>query len=171
MNQEYLNYYFKEIWKPGYDPKGKTGDQLLSKIKVDDWVLDVGCGYNTFVGRIDNLIGIDPANDSAHIKCSIEDFEPSRLFDVALCLGSINFGDDIVIEQQIKKVVSCLTPNGRIYWRCNPGRKDHGNQECQQIEFYPWSFEKLMSFASQFGFEVLELSWDDNRIYSEWVRV
>jgi len=170
MNQEYLNFYFSTVWKPGYNPRGKTGDQLLTKINPGEWVLDVGCGSNPFVGRIENLIGIDPANDAAHIKTTIEDFEPSRLFDVALCLGSINFGDDSVIERQLAKVVSCLGPKGRIYWRCNPGQQDHGNQECESIEFYPWSFQRLIAFADQFGFKILELSWDDNRIYSEWIR-
>lgn len=170
MNQEYLNFYFGKVWKPGYDPKGKTGDQLLSKIKPDEWVLDVGCGNNPFAGKIKTLVGIDPANDNAHVKTTIEDFESDIKFDVALCLGSINFGDDVVIEQQIAKVVSLLKPTARIYWRCNPGQKDHGNKECEQIEFYPWSFKRQISFADQFGFKILELAWDDNRIYSEWSR-
>jgi hypothetical protein len=171
-NQDYLNFYFANVWKPGYNPDGKTCNQILAKIKPDDWVLDVGCGNNPFAGKIKTLVGIDPANDNAHIKCTIEDFASDIVkFDVALCLGSINFGDDAVIERQIAKVITHLKPTAKIFWRCNPGQRDHGNKDCEQIDFYPWSFEKQIMYADRFGFKILELSWDDRRIYAEWQRI
>lgn len=171
MNQEYLNFYFSKVWKPGYNPNGKTGNLLLNKIAPDEWVLDVGCGDNPFASKIKTLVGIDPANDNAHVKCTIEEFNTDIKFDVALCLGSINFGDDTVIERQIAKIITHLKPRARIYWRCNPGLQDHGNKDCEQIDFYPWSFEKHIKYADQFGFKILELSWDNNRIYAEWQRI
>ncbi len=54
-------------------------------------VLDVGCGYNRFKGKINNLIGIDPYNDLADIKVSLEDYKAGPV-DIGLWLGSINFG-------------------------------------------------------------------------------
>lgn len=171
MDQEYLNFYFNKIWKPGFNSFTKTGFQLLDRIKPDDWVLDVGCGYNPFKGKIVNLVGIDPANDAADIKTTIEEFAADRQFDVAFCLGSINFGDVSVIESQIEKVSNCLTPQGRIFWRCNPGRKDHGNAECENIDFYDWSFAEHIRLADKFKFKILELSWDNNRIYAEWIKL
>ena len=64
-------------------------------------VLDVGCGFNEFKSRILNLTGLDPAYDRADIKSSIEEYSPPHKFDVALCLGSINFGDKLTIMNQI----------------------------------------------------------------------
>ena len=58
-------------------------------------------------------------------------------FDVAFCLGSINFGNESNILNQIECVINCLNPQARIYWRCNPGLHDHGNEECETIEFFP----------------------------------
>ena len=63
------------------------------------------------------------------------------LFDVATCLGSINFGSIDVISKQIAKVVSCLKPKSRVYWRLNPGRQDHPNRFCENIDYFPWTLE------------------------------
>ena len=35
-----------------------------------DNVVDIGCGFNEFKGKITNLIGIDPYNDKADIMYS-----------------------------------------------------------------------------------------------------
>jgi hypothetical protein len=53
-------------------------------------VLDIGCGYNEFKGKIRNLTGIDPYNDRADYKISIMDFRSNEKFDVILCLGSVS---------------------------------------------------------------------------------
>ncbi len=64
-----------------------------------------------------------------------------------------------------------LKPSARIYWRCNPGLKDHGNPQCMEIEFFPWSIKLLKQYAKDFGFKVNEIKEDfNNRIYCEWVR-
>jgi len=90
---------------------------------------------------------------------------------VAFCLGSINFGPEDTILKQIGHVVQLLTPHARIYWRCNPGRQDHGNEHCQEIDFFSWTPELLHQYAEQFGFRVADLQQDsNNRIYCEWVR-
>ena len=61
------------------------------------------------------------------------------------------------------------TKDSRIYWRCNPGRRDHGNKECEDIDFYPWTFEEHIRLADKFGYEIGEMDWDsNNRIYAEW---
>jgi hypothetical protein len=90
---------------------------------------------------------------------------------VAFCLGSINFGDGDNIITQIKCVIDCLKPQARIYWRCNPGLKDHGNELCKDINFYPWTIEKHIEFADLFGFKLITAKMDKNdRIYAEWSR-
>ena len=42
---------------------------------------------------IKNIVGIDPANDAADHKEQIEFFDTEQRFDIAFCLGSLNFGD------------------------------------------------------------------------------
>lgn len=174
-DQNYLNWYFGNVWKGTTHEYIYSGWALVDKVLPEDWVLDVGCGFNPYKGKIKNLVGIDPANDAADVKVSIEDYEPDRQFDVAFCLGSIGFGKDrSVIERQIAKIVSCLKPQSRIYWRCNPGLNDHQNIEFEEVPVYPWTFEDLNKFAEQFGYTVKNAAMDRNkrnqRLYAEWHR-
>ena len=116
-------------------------------------------------------MGIDPAFDQADYKTTIEDFKTELKFDVAFCLGSINFGAEETIKKQIGCVVNLLKPNARIYWRCNPGLQDHGNIQCHDIEFFAWTPQLLINFAQEFGFSVTDIKQDfNNRIYCEWAR-
>lgn len=167
-----LDTYFSTIWKPNIDQYIYTGWALLSQVGRNDIVLDVGCGYNPFKAALtDRLVGIDPYNDAADIKISINDFQTETEFDIIFCLGSINFGDEATILEQIKKVVSLCKPGGKIYWRQNPGRKDHPNKECQEIDFFDWSFEKNIAYADMFNCKIEVLAWDNGkRIYAKWVK-
>ena len=173
-DQNLLNEYFSNYWVPGNN-RGITSPVEITKlITEDEWQLDVGCGTNPFKEFRKNVIGIDPAFDQADIKCTIEEYVPDRLFDVATCLGSINFGTIETIEKQIDKVVSCLKPVSRIYWRLNPGRKDHDNEECNQVPFFPWTFEILRQFAIKHNYVQLVEETDAHisrpRLYAEWHR-
>ena len=148
-----------------------TGPTLVDKIQEDEWVLDVGCGFNYFKGKIKNILGIDPANDAADKKVSIEEFDPIIQFDVAFCLGSINFGDENDIRNDLACLMRHLRPTSRIYWRCNPGVHDHGNLSFDPITVFPWTMELQQKFAGEFGFTIKEICWENgNRIYAEWVR-
>ena len=140
MNQQELNKYFSTEWASNLDQYKYSGWTIVDKIQSNEQVLDVGCGHNLFKSRILNLTGVDPAFDQADVKLPIEYFSADNKnhnrFDVALCLGSINFSDEVNIHNQIACVVSCLKPTARIYWRCNPGLKDHGNEECLAIDLF-----------------------------------
>lgn len=171
MDQNYLNNYFVDHWgHKGVPVYSITGLELASKVKDDEWVLDVGCGRNLFKGKIKNLVGIDPAFDEADVKTTIENYQTDQMFDVALCLGSINFGNIDTIRNQIGLVVKYLKPQARIYWRCNPGLFDHGNKECELIEFFPWSEQWHITLSKEYGFNLEDLGRDANRIYAEWKR-
>lgn len=153
LEQSLLNRYFEKNWNPSYgEGYEERHEYVASQIKDDEWLLDVGCGYNPFKKLVKNVFGIDPAFDNADVKTTIEDFDPPRQFDVATCFGSINFGSREDIKNQIAAMVRCLKPQGRVYWRVNPGHKDHLSEMCKGIDFYPWSFEDLASFAHDFGF-------------------
>ena len=123
---------------------------------------------------IKNLVGIDPACEQADIVTTIEDYVPDRLFDVAFCLGSLNFGQGDIVPEQIQKVVNCMKPKSRIYWRVNPGLQDHDSKLCKKIDFYPWDAELLDFFAKQHNYECVEVLEDSNgknhRLYAEWIR-
>lgn len=174
MNSIDLNNYFSTVWRSNLDQYTYSGWAIADKIQSNESVLDVGCGYNEFKSRILNLTGIDPANDRADVKLPIEYFAADNSnhgrFDVALCLGSINFGSKLNILNQIASVINCLKPTARIYWRCNPGLADHGNEECKLIEFYPWTIEEHVKLSELFGFKLDIACWDGDRIYAEWSR-
>ena len=171
MNQHELNNYFSTKWRSQLDEYIYSGWELIGQFHPDEHILDVGFGFNEFKPKVPNLIGIDPANDKADHKVSIEDFSTFQKFNVALCLGSINFGTEDTIKKQIECVIRLLRNDGRIYWRCNPGVYDHGNEECNDIQFFPWTFDKHLELAEFFGYKVSQLEWDsNNRIYAEWHR-
>ena len=171
MNTFDLNNYFATKWKSNLKQYRYSGFALVDKIQPGESVIDVGCGYNEFRGHIPNLIGVDPANAQADYRISIEGFQTTEQFDVALCLGSINFGDEATILNQISHVIRLLKPKSRIYWRCNPGHADHGNEECKDIDFYPWTIAEHVRLSELFGFRLITACWDNNdRIYAEWSR-
>ena len=169
MKQRDLDEYFSSVWRSNIKQYQYTGYSLSGRIKSDETVLDVGCGDNPFNPLIKNLVGIDPAHQEADHQCTIEEYHTDQRFDVAFCLGSINFGDHDHIKHQIKCVVDLLKTPSRIYWRCNPGRHDHGNPQCEQIDFYPWDLKKHEKFSREFGYVITEYKQDtNNRIFCEW---
>lgn len=174
-NQSFLNEYFGQHWQPSTDAFTYSGYQAIAaKIKPHELVLDVGCGRNPFKALLPFVTGVDPAFAEADYRCTIEEFNLGKLYDVALCLGSINFGDDHVIHRQVTKVIDCLKPQARVYWRLNPGRQDHASSLCQQIDFYPWTHERLRKLAVYHGFEQRNEQVEGNgrvqRLYAEWHR-
>lgn len=171
MDQEVLNKYFGENWKPNLSKFKFSGWEVVNRVKHNETVLDVGCGFNLHKEHFgDRLYGIDPANDAADEKVSIEDFDAKgRKWDVAFCLGSINFGTDENIIPQIKKVVSLIKPKGIIIWRQNPGLGDHPWKGVEEIKFYPWTIQKNWELAEKFNCTITEIAWDSgDRIFAVW---
>lgn len=173
-----LKEYFTEHWPKGrsasLDQYMYTGWSLLDEIALNETVLDVGCGTNPFKQSLqERLWGIDITDIGSDQQIAIEDYKTDEKFDVAFVLGSINFGDRDTIKKQISAVVESLKPDGRMYWRCNPGRKDHKNDHVDKINFFPWTLEDQVEFAKQFGYTIEEHYWDgrsQNRLYTKWVR-
>ena len=149
-----------------------SGLSLVNKILPGEAVIDIGCGHNIFKKYIPNIIGIDPAYDAADYKVDLQSFATTQKFNVAFCLGSIQFGNESDIEQQISKVVGLLTPLARIYWRVRPGT-DGPNSEFGK---FPWTLEYQYMFAEKFGFDIRYHAWETvvdpspDRLYLEWVR-
>jgi SAM-dependent methyltransferase len=170
MKKNMLIDYFEKSWQPDYSKFTYSGWALLDEIAPWETILDIGCGYNLFKEHLGTrLLGIDPANDAADIRVSIEEFDPGNMkWDVLFCLGSLNFGDRGTVFQQVLKSVSLCKPGGRIYWRQNPGTGDHPWKGVEEVVFFPWSIELNYEWAELLGCVVKECKWDNTRIYSEW---
>jgi hypothetical protein len=97
-----IDHYFRYNWKPNYDKFKYSGWQLLDKIDKDAHILDIGCGFNLLKPHFPNLYGIDPCNSDADQEIAFEDYTPHKNFDVYLALGSLNFGDEKVVDKQIE---------------------------------------------------------------------
>jgi hypothetical protein len=176
MDQTQLNTYFGTVWRRKHLDISQfkyTGLALADQVVDSEQVIDIGCGSNPFKGLIKNLVGIDPAFPEADYQMSLEDYSKhsENKFDVAFCLGSINFGDRENIKRQIGLVSDLLKENARVYWRCNPGLQDHANADCKYINFFPWSFVEHEQLSQEFGFSLADLEWDTHdRIYALWIR-
>ena len=179
IDQKLVNEYFAFSWKGGDNWTITNTSNIASEIGPNETVLDVGCGYNPFKPLLgDRLYSFDPAIAYGNELCSLEDFNSAgNQWDVVLCMGSINFGDEDHIASQIEKVVSLTKKGGRIYWRQNPGEADHDNEECKSVPFFKWSAERNYSFATRFGCQVVDIKVDYNRknsdrirLYAEWIK-
>ena len=149
-----MESYFSGIWKDqNFESLEYSGYQLVDYVNAQkpNSVLDVGCGYNNFKGKIHKLIGVDPYNSSADIKLPLEELSTTMKFDIVLALGSINFGDESVIDNQME-IIDKLFRKEAIF-RVNPGIP-HDWADYGDIVWYPWSEEKINNIASRFNYTV-----------------
>ena len=166
LDNKYSMRFFGEIWKPQTEIYNYTGWNLVDEINKlnPKKVLDVGCGYNQFKGRINNLIGIDPYNNCADYQVDIFEFvDDLNSYDVIIALGSINFNEYNDIESRMSKCVDLLTKNGKMFFRVNPGI---AQQKGPWIDIFPWSFEIVVEFAKKFNLTLETYKKDSNdRLY------
>jgi SAM-dependent methyltransferase len=154
-------FWGQGVWQPRTDVYQYTGWNIVDEInKLNPRkVLDVGCGYNQFKPRIQNLIGIDKFNNSADYMVDILDFnvEPGS-FDAIIVFGSINFGDWEDVNSRFRKVFELLAQGGRVYVRANPGQvHKHG----YWIDIFPWSFEYAHKIAKENAVELVQFKQDN----------
>jgi hypothetical protein len=167
-----LEKYFSEVWQPQTKKYKYSGLKLIdeiNKLKPKE-VLDVGCGFNEFKGKIHNLTGIDPYNSKADIKVKITDYLPDKYFDVIICLGSVNFGSTDKIFKELENIMRLAASGAKIYFRVNPGLS-HIPPESKWITFYPWESTFIVNCADHFKVELLDLRDDSNgRLYFVWAK-
>ena len=154
-DQQYLNDYFRNHWKPSLDAYTYSAyDVIAKKIESHEWLLDVGCGYHPFKGRIPNLTGIDPYNNCADYEVDILDYRVRPgTHDHIIALGSINFNSKDEIEQRFAHCVELLAPSGKFYLRANPGIP---HKTGPYVDIFPWNFETVNEFAEKYGLKLLE---------------
>ena len=157
-----LENYFSKVWQPHtkkYKYSGLSIIDEVNKLQPKN-VLDLGCGYNEFKGKINNLIGVDPYNDKADIKSSIIDYISKELFDITICLGSINFGSVDKVYSELEHAVKLTAPNGLLYFRANPGTQ-HTAPEAKWIEFFSWNSQFIINSASTLNCSIVDLRQED----------
>lgn len=166
LSERYILRFFGEIWKPRTDDYSHTGWQLVEEINKlnPKKVLDVGCGYHPFKGRIHNLIGIDPYNNLADYQVDILEYKVKpESHDVIIALGSINFNSKDEIEARFSHCVELLVKGGKFYLRANPGIP-HKNGP--YVDIFPWSFEIVNEFAEKYNLKLETFKKDANdRLY------
>ena len=166
LSERYILRFFSEIWKPRTNDYDYTGWALADSITASDPknVLDVGCGYHPFKGRIPNLIGIDPYNNCADYEVDILDYKVKPgSYDHILALGSINFNSRDEIETRFSHCVDLLMQGGKFYVRANPGIT---HKTGPYVDIFPWSFEVVSEFAEKYNLKLLEFKKDANdRLY------
>jgi hypothetical protein len=166
LSERYILRFFSEIWKPRTGDYEHTGWELADEINRLNpvSVLDVGCGYHPFKGRIQNLIGIDPYNNCADYEVDILDYKVRpESHDVIVALGSINFNGQEDIELRFAHCVSLLRPGGKFFLRANPGIP---HKTGPYVEIFPWTFEIVNEFAERYNLKLETFKRDANeRLY------
>lgn len=170
IDDKVLARYFSEVWQPEMKKFKYSGLKLIDEVNAlkPRSVLDIGCGYNEFKGKINNLIGLDPYNNCADIQCKIANYSTDQQYDVVMALGSINFGSTDKIFTELEKAVSLTAPRGKLFFRVNPGVQ-HTPPESRWISFYSWNSNFIINCADYFDVDVLDIKHDHNsRLYFVW---
>ena len=169
LSERYIHRFFSEIWKPRTNDYDYTGWQLADEVNALNprSVLDVGCGYHPFKGRIHNLVGIDPYNNCADYMVDILDYVGRH--DVVIALGSINFNSRDEIEARFSRCVDVLDPGGRFILRANPGIT---HKTGPYVDIFDWTFEIVKEFADKYKLKLLEFKKDGNqRLYFSYEKL
>ena len=159
-----LHKYFSKYWNNDMKKWKYSGLALIDEVNSlkPRAVLDVGCGYNEFRGKIDNLIGIDPYNDRADLQVSTLEYRTDQKFDVIMCLGSVNFGSRNKIIAEMGRCVDLLEDGGTMFFRVNPGVQ-HDKPEAKWIEFFAWNVPFIIELSEIFNLKILDIRDDSNQ--------
>ena len=159
-----LHKYFSKYWENDIKKWKYSGLALIDEVNSlkPRAVLDVGCGYNEFKGKINNLIGIDPYNNKADHEVGTLEYRTDQKFDVIMCLGSINFGSRVKILSEIGRCVDLLEDGGTMFFRVNPGVQ-HNKPEAKWIEFFAWNVPFIIELSEMFNLKVLDIRDDSNQ--------
>jgi SAM-dependent methyltransferase len=172
LSERYILRFFSEIWKPRTGDYEHTGWDLAEEVNKlnPEHVLDVGCGYHPFKGRINNLIGIDPYNNCADYEVDILDYKVKpESHDVIIALGSINFNSRDEIQARFSHCVDLLKTGGRFYLRANPGIT---HKTGPYVEIFPWTFETANEFAELYNLHLDTFKRDANdRLYFVYTKL
>jgi len=172
ISERYIKRFFSEIWRPRTDDYDYTGWQLAEDITKQNPknVLDVGCGYHPFKGKIPNLVGIDPYNHAADYEVDILEYKVKpESHDHIIALGSINFNSRADIEARFAHCVTLLEQGGKFYLRANPGIT---HKTGPYVDIFPWTFEVVNEFAEKYNLKLNTFKQDaNNRLFFVYTKL
>lgn len=166
VDEAVLEKYFTKVWQAQTKKYKYSGLAIIDEINDmrPRSVIDIGCGYNEFKGKIDNLVGIDPWNSRADLQSTVEHLDSDIKYDVAICLGSINFGSTDKIVKEMTAVVNVVADGGLLYFRVNPGEQ-HDAPEAKWIQFYKWDPTFISNIAKHLNCKLVMLRQDTGNRY------
>ena len=161
IDEAVLAQYFSQVWQPETKKYKYSGLAIIDQVNAlnPNAVLDLGCGYNEFKGKIQNLTGVDPYNKKADVMTHTLDYESDTEYDVTICLGSINFGSTDKIFKELQQAVSLTRTGGLIFFRVNPGIQ-HTALESKWIDFFDWDIPFILNSAQALNCRVHQLRHD-----------
>ncbi len=137
----------KPIRKNAWRKYPITGKEFIKEINDlnPNLVLDLGCGNNIYKGHIKNIVGIDILNNNLQdFFCDIKNLPfKDNSVDIVLAFGSINFGDNTMIDLQLQEAIRVLKPGGRFYFRGIPNHL--------YSIYYKWTVEKIIEKTEKFN--------------------
>lgn len=169
IDRFYMGRFFGTEWKPRTDTYQYSGSILILEVNNlhPRSVLDVGCGYHPFKGKIENLTGIDPYNAAADYMVDVLDYNGSH--DVILALGSINFNSLEDVEERFAKCVSILDQGGKFFLRANPGIP---HKAAPFVSIFPWDFSTVQKFARTYNLHLDSFKKDSHdRLFFSYTKV
>lgn len=170
IDRAIMEQYFTKVWQPQTKKYKYSGLSIVDEVNdlKPRSVVDIGCGYNEFKGKINNLTGIDAYNKKADMNLSVIEYKPKEKHDIAIALGSVNFGSVDSILQELHHIVNnIVTPGGLIFFRANPGQM-HAAPEARWIDFFKWTPSFILNSAGALNCEVVTLQQDTDRLYFVW---
>jgi len=146
-------------------------ESISDRITDDQQVIDIGCGINPFKGLIQNLIGIDLVDVGADIVTSVESFQPTKKFDVAICFGSLQFGSYDYVLKQLMLIDKFMNEKSMIIWKFTPN--DYVMHD--DLDRFPLSEDILNDLAKKFNYIQSHFMHNINRQqdlrgYTTWTR-
>lgn len=158
----------KPVLDNAWKKYNETGDRFIKEINElnPQLVLDLGCGNNIYKGKINNLVGIDILdNNLQDLKCDIKNLPfKTNTVDVIIAFGSVNFGNDEIIDSQFREIIRVCKPGAHIYFRVITNH----NHNC----YYSWTEELLIEKSKKFNLEFLtmpkKIYKNKKENYSHW---
>lgn len=148
MSEIDFSIYSRQTYNDHINKYERCGDETIRFVNARKPLvaLDLGCGNNVYKPFIPNLVGIDIANVNADINADISKLDyADNSVDAILALGSINFGDESTIRQQLSEVNRVLKPGAVAIFRGN---------ESNQHPYYGWNERTINYWAREFKFVI-----------------
>ena len=99
---------------------------------------------------------------NADLEVGTLEYKTDKVFDVILCLGSVNFGSKEKIIAEVGRCVQLLAKNGIMFFRVNPGLP-HDKSEADWIEFFAWNVPFIIELAQIYNLKILDIRDDTNQ--------